>query len=112
LKGKQEQEKARDLTSSSTPRCAIQDHFVQVVGPIPLSELCQKSNIPVTARGTVFFFVDSEGTGNANGADEQLGKALAAVSAITTIRIAMRENRLCDDSLDGLRVLSNCNVGK
>jgi hypothetical protein len=46
--------------------------------------------------------VDSEGTGNANGVDNQLGKALAVVSSITTVRIAVSQRRLCDDLVDGV----------
>jgi hypothetical protein len=75
----------------------------QAVGPITLEDFCNKWRIPKTAGDTFnLFFVDSEGTGNANGVDENLGKALAAVSAITTVRIAMSQNRLCDDIMDGV----------
>jgi hypothetical protein len=72
-------------------------------GPILLSHFCSQWRIPHTA-GDEFnlFFCDSEGKGNVNGVDENLGKALAVVSSVTTIRISVSQNRLCDDVMAGL----------
>jgi hypothetical protein len=45
----------------------------------------------MSARDTFnLFFVDLEGIRNANEVNEQPGKALITVPAITTVRIAMR----------------------
>jgi hypothetical protein len=69
-------------------------------GPVPLSSLCKTWKLPKQARDDYsLFFVDSEGTSNANGVDENLGKALTAVSAVITIRIVLNQNRLRDDNM-------------
>jgi hypothetical protein len=63
----------------------------RVFGAITLRDFCQKWSIPMTASDIFnLFFVDSEGTRNANEVNEQPGKALITVLAISTVRIAMR----------------------
>jgi hypothetical protein len=76
----------------------------QTYGPVPLSQWCSLWQIRFTAEDEYhLFFVDSEGTGNAHGVDENLGKALAVVSSVTTIRISVSSNRLSDDVVQGLQ---------
>jgi predicted GTPase len=49
-------------------------------GPVTLTKFCGMWDIPVDGHREInLFFVDSEGTGNANGVDDNLGKALAIV---------------------------------
>jgi hypothetical protein len=65
-----------------------------------LNEFCTKWKIGNTVSGEFsLFFVDSEGIANANGVDKNLGQALAVVSSIATIRIAMGVGRLDDDAM-------------
>jgi hypothetical protein len=75
----------------------------QVWGPVRLAEFCGNWNFQSTAEEEFnLFFVDSEGVGNAYGTDNNLAKALAAVSAITTVRIALGEGRLTNDTISGV----------
>jgi hypothetical protein len=72
-------------------------------GIVPLSTFCRTFNIPNPAREEVnLFFVDSEGTGNAFGVDPNLGKALAALSSVATIRVAVSQSRFRADSIEGI----------
>jgi hypothetical protein len=69
-------------------------------GPVNLSDFCRLWKIPMTSPEEYeLFFVDSEGTGNAAGVDANLGKALAVVSSVTTVRITLDR---CRPSLDSL----------
>jgi hypothetical protein len=70
---------------------------------VTLADFCRTWQIPSTTLEEFnLFFVDSEGVGNTYGTDDNLAKALAAVSAVTTVRIALGADRLTDDTIDGV----------
>jgi hypothetical protein len=71
---------------------------------VNLRRFCHDWEIPMTAPEDFnLFFVDSEGTGNTNGVDVDLGKALTVVSSVATVRIIVGQNRLDDDVVDCLK---------
>jgi hypothetical protein len=56
--------------------------------------------IPKTAPGDYdLLFLDSEGTGNATGVDQNLPKALAVLSCIATIRITVDANQVGEEAM-------------